>query len=202
MAAANASATALTHASLNATGSPSLTSICSVGLSLLWGSVELIISMGAITAFSHLLCFAAALSMPTSQQQQQQQTYIDLIEEDDQASSKEKTCALVLSALLSGLHVVVVFFMLPLFRLGGESFPLKNLYSIALLAAGTTGLVVCVIIVCLLVPVGKACARFVAGGAKEKDVEALRQQEEEQKGFLEKVVFQLHVKDVDAEEEE
>lgn len=199
MAGINATAAALPFAAAT-TSDLSMTSLCTTALSFLWGSVELIISMGAITAFSHLLCFAAALSLPATKQP----NYPDLLDADEAASTAEKTCALILSALLSGLHVVVVFFMLPLFRLGGESFPIKNLYSIALLAAGTTGMVVGVIVVCLLVPVGKAFCRMLVGGTRERDVEALRCQEEEQKGFLdlEKPAFKLVVKDVDAEEED
>ncbi|GAB7355676.1 hypothetical protein MBLNU459_g6380t2 [Dothideomycetes sp. NU459] len=217
--AVNATATALTYGPNLTAADPgtSLISICSFGLTLLWGSIELIISIGAITAFSHLLCFAAALSMPTASAASPSASsmyMVDLVEEADAAHRAEKTAALMLSGLLSGLHVVLVLVGLPLAGFGDESFPLRNLYSIAVLAALTTALVMCAIMLCLLAPVAKACGGFVvarcggSGGRRRAgDLEAQTQQQqqqqqrEEQRAFLEKAVFQIDVKDVDAEEQ-
>lgn len=147
---------------------PSFGTMAAFASTLLWGSLELVISLGVIIAYSHVLSYATGLVLRDEQSLEHSN--------DPDLPKKEQTAALMLSGFLGGIHLMMVFLGLPLLGYGDDSFLMKNLLSCAILAAVTTGFVVGGIILYLIVPAFVACgssvSRRVRGTPKATDVEA------------------------------
>lgn len=154
---------------------------------ILWSSLELVISIAFIGAYAHILCFAGSLVLRNEQSLEHSN--------DPDLPKKEQWAALSLTGVLAAVHLMLVFVGLDLLGHGGESFAMKVILSCAFLAAGTTGIVIGGIVVWLLVPAFvaplRSLARRVSGVKRVGDVEAVAEGDdsEVQMGFLEKSVI-------------
>lgn len=128
--------------------------IFNIAMTLLWGAAELLISVGFITAFSFIVCYGFGAIM------EPQQTTFD--DESDDVPSKENTASIFMSAMLSGFHITFVFFGLPLFGHAADSFVMRLIYSIAIIAALTTGVALGTIVIYLSIPAVRSCCNGVA----------------------------------------
>lgn len=140
-------------------------SIFSLSMSLMWGAAELLISIGFITAFSFVVCYGFGAIMESKET-----CY------DEDAPSKENTASVFMSAMLSGFHITFVFFGLPLFGHAADSFAMRLIYSIAIIAALTTGVAVGTIVIYLAIPAVRSCCnnivRIIRKTPAEQDIEA------------------------------
>lgn len=139
-------------------------SMASYASTLLWASLELVISIGIIAAYSHVLCFATSLVIRDEQSLGHSN--------DPDLPKKEQTAALILTAFLSGLHIMLIFFGLPLLGHDSDSFLMKVLFSCAVLAGVTTGVIIGGIVLYLLVPAFASCGSIFTKRTKVVDVEA------------------------------
>jgi hypothetical protein len=122
-------------------------SIYTISMALMWGAAELLISIGFITAFSFVICYGfGAIMEPKEAAFDQAET-----------PSKENTASIFMSAMLSGFHTTFVFFGLPLFGHAVDSFAMRLIYSLAIVAAITTGVAVGTIFVYLAIPAILSC---------------------------------------------
>ena len=145
----------------------SLSSLVCLATSLLWSAVELVLSVGVIAGYSFMLCYATSLVLRNEQSLEHSN--------DPDLPNKEQTCALMLTGFLGGIHVMLVFYGIPLLHQSEDSFPMRLMFSCAILAAVTTGLIVGGIILYLTVPAlwscGASLVRRVKGSSKKPDVE-------------------------------
>lgn len=153
---------------------------------LLWSSLELVISIGFIAAYAHILCFATSLVL-RDEQSLEHSTDPDL-------PKKEQTAAFMLTGLLVGVHIMTIFFGLELLGLKDDSFLMNVIMSCAIIAAGTTGLVFGGMMLWLIVPAFYSCARSftrrIRGGSRKSvDVEsaASTNDAEAKQAFLETI---------------
>ena len=139
-----------------------------LAISLMWGAGELIISLGAITAFSFLICYGFGAVM-----EPQEGRFDDV---DFEATPKEHTASIFMAAMLCGFHITFVFFGLPLFGHATDPFFLRLIYSCAIIAALTTGVAIGTIIIYMAIPLVRYCCaglvRLIRRTPAEKDLEA------------------------------
>lgn len=146
-------------------------SIFSLAMALMWGAAELLISIGFISAFSFIVCYGFGAIMEPK----------DTSYGESDAPSKENTASIFMAAMLSGFHITFVFFGLPLFGHAADSFAMRLIYSIAVIAALTTGVALGTIVIYLAIPAVRACCTklvsLIGKTPAEQDIEAQTENE-------------------------
>lgn len=146
----------------------SYTDMAGLTSSLMWDSIEIIISIAAIAAYSFVISHAAGLVLRGEQSLGHTN--------DPDVPRKEQTATYLLTGFLGGIHMVMIFFGLPLLGHGSDSILMRALFSCAILVAVTTGLIIGGIIVYLFLPALTACCssilRCIRCSSKALDIEA------------------------------